>query len=144
METLKSIELKNNKLVDLPREMNLSEVLTEYPIPLEYDSCLVILSHHGENAATQGTQTRPYNLFWVVDNVARYMVSPYVSLIMSADEARKSTALTWGGSNGSYFSVSNRKIIANSLTHKSYYFAKGNSLYYATIPYDFYLGNFIL
>ena len=68
MEVLKGMELKRHKLVDLPREMNLSEILTEYPIPLEYESCLVILSYHGENVATQGTQTRPHVLFLVINN----------------------------------------------------------------------------
>ena len=143
MEVLKGMELKRHKLVDLQREMNLSEILTEYPIPLEYESCLVILSYHGENVAAQGTRTRPCVLFWVVDNKSLYITTPYVNSMISADEARNNSGLTWSGSNASYFTVSNGKITVSSLTNKSDYYAAGNSLYYAAIPYDFQLGDFV-
>lgn len=143
MEVLKGMELRRHKLVDLPREMNLSEILTEYPIPLEYDSCLVILSCHGENVATQGTQTRNNNLFFVTNGTSLYMISAFVNSLISADEARNSGAMTWGGSNSSYFTVLNGKITASSLTNKTAYYAKENSLYYAAIPYDLKLGDFV-
>ena len=143
METLKSMELQRHKLVDQPREMNLSEILTEYPIPLEHDSCLVILSYHGENVATHGTQTRPILLFWVVNNQAKDQLSARIDSLVSAEEARNQNSFIWGVSNGSYWKVSDGKITSSLSTSKTYYYAAGNSLYYTAIPYDYTLGDYI-
>ena len=144
MGDIDNMKLENKKLIELPSDMNLSEILTEYPIPLEYESCLVILSCHGNNVATHGTQTRSIIMFYVSQNKPLYLISGYVNNLMSANEALNYGGLTWTSSNGSYIGVSDNKICATSLTAKTYYFAGGNLLYYTCIPYDFKLGDYII
>lgn len=144
MGDIDNMKLENKKLIELPSDMNLSEILTEYPIPLEYESCLVILSCHGDNTASQGSQTRPVVMFYISQNRPSYLVSAYVNQLISANEALNHTGLTWTGANGSYFGVSDNKICATSLTIKQFYFAGGNLLYYTCIPYDLKLGDYII
>lgn len=144
MGDIDNMKLENKKLIELPSDMNLSETLIEYPIPTEYKSCLVILSCHGDNVATHGTQTRPITMFCVTQNNPFYLISGYVNNLISANEALNHSGITWASSNVSYFGVSDNKICATSLTAKTYYFADGNLLYYTCIPYDFKLGDYII
>ena len=130
------MNIQNHVLCVLPREMNTREILTEYPIPIDYDNCVVYLSQKGENVATQGTTTRWGYIFYVTNNSPLYMVSPYVNGLISADDVLNNVALTWTGSHASYFSVEDEKITASGLTNQSAYFAEGNTLQYVCIPFN--------
>lgn len=140
MEMLKSTDIQNHILCVLPREMNTKEILTEYPIPIDYDNCVVYLSQKGKNIATQGSTTRWGYIFYVVNSVPTYIVSPYVNGLISGDDILKNYGMTWSGSNASYFSVNDGKITASSLTSQTVYFAEGNTLEYACIPFNLYTG----
>ena len=140
MEILKSMDIQNHVLCVLPREMNTREILTEYPIPIDYDNCVVYLSQKGENVATQGGTTRWGYIFYVVDGGPRYMVSPYVNGLISANDISNNAGMTWGGSNGSYFSVIDGKITASSLTTQAVWFAEGNTLEYVCLPFNLFTG----
>ena len=136
MEAFNSMDIQNHILCVLPREMNTKEILTEYPIPIDYDNCVVYLSQKGENVATQGGTTRWGHIFYVVDGSPKYMVSPYVNGLISANDISNNTGMTWNGNNASYFSVIDGKITASSLTIKNVWFAEGNTLQYVCIPFN--------
>lgn len=125
MQSINLRNIQNHILCVLPREMNTKEILTEYPIPIDYDNCVVYLSQKGENVATQGTTTRWGYIFYVTNNSPLYMVSPYVNGLISADDVLSNTATTWVRNNASYFSVKDAKITASELTTQSVYFAEG-------------------
>ena len=137
MDVFKSMDIQNHVLCVLPREMNIREILTEYPIPIDYDNCVVYLSQKGENVATQGTTTRWGYIFYVLNGSSEYMVSPYVNALISGDAVLNRTDLSWIGSNASYFSVIDGKITASGLTTQSIYFAEGNTLQYVCLPFNF-------
>ena len=136
MQSINLRNIQNRILCVLPREMNTKEILTEYPIPIDYDNCVVYLSQKGENVATQGTNTRWGYIFYVANNSPLYMVSPYVNGLISADDVLSNTSMTWKGNNASYFSVKEAKITASELTAQSEYFAEGNTLQYVCIPFN--------
>ena len=140
MQSINLRNIQNHILCVLPREMNTKEILTEYPIPIDYDNCVVYLSQKGENIATQGGTTRWGYIFYVVDGSPKYMVSPYVNGLISADDALSNSGMTWSGSNASYFSVIDGKITASSLTVQNVWFAEGNTLEYVCLPFNFFTG----
>lgn len=136
MEVLKSMDIQNHILCVLPREMNTKEILTEYPIPIDYDNCVVYLSQKGENVATQGTRTQWGCVFYVVNGSSKYMLSLYVNSLISGDAISNNSGLTWNGNNASYFYVNEGKITASPLTSQSVYFAEGNTLQYVCLPFN--------
>lgn len=140
MEVFKSMDIQNHVLCVLPREMNTREILTEYPIPIDYDNCVVYLSQKGENVATQGRTTRWGYVFYVVDGAPRYVVSSYVNGLISANDISNNIGMTWSGKNSSYFSVIDGKITASPLTTQSSWFAEGNTLEYVCLPFNLFTG----
>lgn len=130
------MDIQNHVLCVLPREMNTKEILTEYPIPIDYDNCVVYLSQKGENVATQGSTTRWGYIFYVVSGTSKYMISPFVNGLISGDDILNNASMTWTGSNASYFSVNDGKITASTLTTQSVYFAEGNTLQYICLPFN--------
>lgn len=139
MESIKT-DIQNRILCVLPREMNTKEILTEYPIPIDYDNCVVYLSQKGENVATQGKTTRWGYIFYVIDGRPKYMVSPYVNDLISANDISNNAGMAWNGSNFSYFSVIDGKITASTLTTQSSWFAEGNTLEYVCLPFNLFTG----
>ena len=140
MEVFKSMNIQNHVLCVLPREMNTREILTEYPIPIDYDNCVVYLSQKGENIATQGATTRWGYVFYVVDGIPKYLISPYVNGLISANDISNNGGMTWTGSHASYFSVIDGKITASPLTTQSAWFAEGNALEYVCLPFNLFTG----
>lgn len=142
MDELLVAEYENHRLVTLPRDMTLKEILTEYPIPIDYDSCVVYLSYKGPNVASNGTRTRWGYIFYIVDGSPKYMVSPYVNNLLSGDAVSSNGGLTWTANNGSYFAVIDGKISPSSLTGNNDYFAEGNTMDYVCLPYNLFTGMF--
>ena len=130
-------ELPTAKLLcTLATDMNVKELLTAHPVPVEYEKCIVFIKQVGQNAPTTGS----YSLKWVAYFVQDQGTNCGELRCQVADLLSPDSMKFWetgSTSNGSYADVVDNYLTASANTNSSRYLGAGNSVYYLCIPFDF-------
>ena len=125
------IKLETTTVATVASEITMRDYFAANPLPLKYASGIVFVFFNGDTVPTQGSRTYAYVAFAYHDSTERdFMITSYTNSLSVPGSGN------WvpGGSNGSYYSISNGAITSNSSTPDTFYLPVGTVVRRADVP----------